>query len=213
MALESATYPNQLVATNPTLADPKGQGDDHIRMIKRVIQSTFPQLTGPVELTQAQLNILATPNLFVQPGMIVMWSGNLSGLPVGWALCNGVGTITGGLSIPDMRDRFIIGAGASYANRTIGGTFSHNHALSVAITPTALTIDQIPPHTHDVPATWYDGANGNYSHFVTDNPYLATTNPTSSKGGGAPHTHGVSSSIGEAAHIPPFMAIGFIIKL
>src|SRR3546814_14681784 len=61
-------------------------------------------------------------------------------------LCNGVGTISTGESVPDLRDKFILGAGASAAVRAVGGTSTHTHALSVAITPTALTIDQIPAH-------------------------------------------------------------------
>jgi len=56
MGLEAATYPSQLVATNPTAGDPKSQGDDHIRMLKTVLQSTLPNITGAITATQAQLN-------------------------------------------------------------------------------------------------------------------------------------------------------------
>lgn len=42
MGLESATYISQLTATNPTGGDQKGQGDDHLRLIKAVLQATFP---------------------------------------------------------------------------------------------------------------------------------------------------------------------------
>lgn len=213
MALESATYINQLVATNPTGADPKGAGDDHIRMLKNVLKSTFPNLTGAVTMTQAQLNQLGTPNLFVQPGMIVMWSGNLSALPAGWLLCNGVGTISTGESVPDMRDRFIVGAGLSFANRAVGGSATHTHALSVAITPTALTIDQIPAHSHDVIATQFNGENGIKNFMVTDFAFGNYPVQTTAAGSGNAHTHAVSSSLGAAVnHLPPFMAMGFIIK-
>mgnify|MGYP003527062657 CR=1 FL=1 len=56
MGLESASYPNQLVATNPTGSDPKSTADDHIRLLKSVIQATFPNLTGAVTLSQTDLN-------------------------------------------------------------------------------------------------------------------------------------------------------------
>jgi hypothetical protein len=39
MSLESATKVSELVATNPTGSDPKSQGDDHLRMIKLVLQN------------------------------------------------------------------------------------------------------------------------------------------------------------------------------
>lgn len=214
MALESATFINQLVSSNPTGADPKGAGDDHIRLIKNVLKSSFPNLTGAVTMTQAQLNQLGTPNLFVQPGMIVMWSGALNALPAGWLLCNGTGTISTGLSVPDLRDKFIGGAGASWAVRQVGGSFGHTHPLSVAITPTALDISQIPSHSHDVIATQFNGENGVMQYMVTDYAFGNYPIQTTAVGSGAAHTHGVSSSLGgDVFHIPPFMALGFIIKV
>ena len=42
MALESASWVTQLVDTNPTATDPVSQGDDHLRMIKTVLQNSFP---------------------------------------------------------------------------------------------------------------------------------------------------------------------------
>jgi len=59
MPLEVATYINQLDAANPTATDPKSQGDDHLRLLKAVLQANFPNLTGAVTPTQAQLNYLA----------------------------------------------------------------------------------------------------------------------------------------------------------
>lgn len=62
MALESATYISQLVATNPVVGDPVGQGDDHLRLLKTVLQAQFPNFTAAVlNSTQAQLDaVIAT---------------------------------------------------------------------------------------------------------------------------------------------------------
>ena len=49
MSLESATTIAQLVASNPTPTDPKSQGDDHLRLIKSVLQNSFPNFTGPID--------------------------------------------------------------------------------------------------------------------------------------------------------------------
>lgn len=46
MALESTTNVNGLVSTNPTAGDAKSQGDDHLRLIKSVLKTTFPNLAG-----------------------------------------------------------------------------------------------------------------------------------------------------------------------
>lgn len=56
MALESATFINGLVASNPTSTDALAQADDHLRLIKSTIKATFPNITGAVTATHTQLN-------------------------------------------------------------------------------------------------------------------------------------------------------------
>ncbi|XAI96490.1 putative tail fiber protein [Microcystis phage Mel-JY34] len=46
MALESATFLEELVGTNPTGSDNRSEGDDHIRLVKSVLKSTLPGLAG-----------------------------------------------------------------------------------------------------------------------------------------------------------------------
>jgi hypothetical protein len=55
MALESTTYIDGLVSTNPTGTDPRSQGDDHIRLVKSSVKATFPALTGAVTSTHTEL--------------------------------------------------------------------------------------------------------------------------------------------------------------
>ena len=49
MALESATYIDGLVITNPTGSDPISRGDDHIRLIKTVLKNSLPNITTVTE--------------------------------------------------------------------------------------------------------------------------------------------------------------------
>jgi len=56
MGLETGTYINDLVATNPLGTDPKSAGDDHIRLIKATLKATFPNITGAMTKTQTELN-------------------------------------------------------------------------------------------------------------------------------------------------------------
>ena len=58
MALESTTYIDGLVTTNPTGTDPRSQGDDHIRLVKSTVKATFPNLTGAVTATHTELNLI-----------------------------------------------------------------------------------------------------------------------------------------------------------
>lgn len=60
MALENGTYINSLNANNPAITDQIDQGDDHIRLIKSTIKSTFPSITGAVTLSHTQINALET---------------------------------------------------------------------------------------------------------------------------------------------------------
>ena len=48
MALETGEYIGNLVATNPTPADPKSQGDDHLRLIKSTLQNSFAGIEGMI---------------------------------------------------------------------------------------------------------------------------------------------------------------------
>jgi hypothetical protein len=57
MALEVGTHIDDLDQTNPVSTDGIGQADDHIRLIKKTILNTFPNITGPVLATQVELNL------------------------------------------------------------------------------------------------------------------------------------------------------------
>lgn len=73
-----------------------------------------------------------TTYYMVPRGAIIMWSGPLSSLPSGWALCNGNN------GTPDLTNRFILSvANASENPGETGGTHSQT-----------LSISQLPSHTH-----------------------------------------------------------------
>lgn len=79
MALETATYIEDLVDTNPTGTDNINAGDDHLRLIKSVLQSQFPNLG------QAAMNLQAdTINAMI--GMIGAFAAAPGG---GWLACDG----------------------------------------------------------------------------------------------------------------------------
>ena len=52
----------------------------------------------------------------VPSGCILLWSGSTGSVPSGWLLCDGTN------GTPDLRDRFIIGAGNNYAVNATGGS-------------------------------------------------------------------------------------------
>jgi microcystin-dependent protein len=142
MALETGTYIDDLVATNPAATDALSAADDHIRLIKSTIKATFPNITGPVTSTQAVLNTT------FPAGGIVIWSGAEAAIPTGWVLCNGSN------STPDLREKFVMGAGTTAVNTT-GGT----NSLTIATA-------NLPSHTHAISLT--SGAGGSHTHSISD---------------------------------------------
>ena len=125
MSLESATYINGLDPANPLGSDPLSDADGHLRLLKATLKATFPNITGPVTATQGSLN---SP---FPTGGIILWSGSIASVPTGWLLCNGAS------GTPDLRDRFVVGAGNGYAVGATGG------AATVA-----LSIANLPSHNH-----------------------------------------------------------------
>lgn len=110
-------------------------------------------MTGPLVLPgNPTLALQAAPKQYVDAifpsGGIIMWSGSIASIPATWALCDGTN------GTPDLRDRFVVGAGSTYAVGATGGATSattssngaHTHTGNTG--STALTTNQIPGHTH-----------------------------------------------------------------
>jgi microcystin-dependent protein len=102
----------------------------------------------------------------IPSGIILLWSGSTASIPSGWVLCNGSN------STPDLRDRFVVGAGSTYAVNATGG------ANTVTLDAT-----MIPAHTHTVSATGTTGGqSANHTHT-----FSGTTSGQSNT-----HSHAVS---------------------
>lgn len=107
-------------------------------------------LAAIAQSLQAIQNTLQTLTAFTvsMKGVIVMWSGSADNIPEGWALCDGTN------GTPDLRDRFIVGAGREYAVGDTGG------AKEVT-----LTTAQMPKHSH----TGSTNSAGSHTHTGTTN--------------------------------------------
>lgn len=57
-------------------------------------------------------------------GFIALWRGSIGSIPDGWHLCDGSN------GTPDLRDRFVVGAGVSYSPDDTGGAVSHSHTFT-----------------------------------------------------------------------------------
>lgn len=158
-------------------------------------------------------------------GSIIMWSGSPGSVPTGWSLCDGTN------STPDLRNRFIIGAGGSYNHSTIGGTkdavvVSHTHTATVSDPGHNHALTD-PGHTHAVRGTInlvglddgvldgsYRRGSGQERNPEDRSTQSATTgisiNASSTGIGVNIASSGVS---GTDANLPPYYALCFIMKV
>ena len=198
-----------------------------------------PTLTGvpraPTAAFGTNTTQLATTAFVQQNGVpvggIIMWSGTIANIPQGYALCNGSN------GTPDLRDKFIIGAGSTYAPAATGGSATvtlleanlpaHTHAF----TGTAATggshnhtVTDVG-HTHSLTAGYYPGGNAgagnNGNGWGCSNSNL-TTGSNSSSGitlaAHAGHTHditGTNANTGSGTAfsiLPPYFALAYIMR-
>lgn len=158
------------------------------------------RITGTLNLSSGRLEMPAQSTItiggvsaVIPSGVIVMWSGNASNIPAGWVLCDG------GNGAPDLRDRFIVGAGHEYTPGNIGGEKE-----------VKLTQDQMPAHAHQFPgddelatrANWGSYKIGPFGNYDAD----------SSKGSSQMYWTSVAGGDKPHENRPPYYALCFIMK-
>ena len=127
-------------------------------------------------------------------GGIIMWSGASAAVPSGWHLCDGSG------GTPDLRDRFIVGAGSSYAVAATGGSnAAHAHGVSIGVSGSASGSTCNPAGVDEHTLSGLTGMGGNHNHATsgTSGTPSATNNLTTGGGntyatGG--HTHSLAGT-------------------
>jgi microcystin-dependent protein len=139
----------------------------------------------------------------VPTGVIVMWSGSIATIPSGWALCNGSN------GTPDLRNRFIVGAGSTYSVADTGGTAD---AVVVSHTHTATSTVTDPGHIHNIYYVALGGGGGSAAVLDT----VGTNQPstvTATTGITVATTNSSTGVSGTNANLPPYYALAYIIKL
>lgn len=163
-------------------------------------------------------------------GFIIIWSGSQASIPSGWQLCDGSN------GTPDLRGKFVVGAGSTYAVNATGGgvnlahthtptqaatdaaTFSHTHTQSATGSESSHT--HVVSLTTGVPSSTLVTVTGGFSHASGTHTHTITavnagtshthTNPTSDSGG-ASHTHTSSTTDSQlTTYLPPYYALCFI---
>jgi microcystin-dependent protein len=139
-------------------------------------------------------------------GGIIMWSGSVASIPSGWALCNGSN------GTPDLRNRFVVGAGSTYAVNATGGSAD---AIVVSHTHTATSTVTDPGHTHAITPSIDNasGTDGNSQRVSGGNSVGAISIVSATTGITVSTTNASAGTSGTNANLPPYYALAYIMKL
>jgi hypothetical protein len=156
---------------------------------------TYDNLYGIIGATPPA----ATP---IPSGGIFLWSGSIGSIPAGYVLCNGSN------GTPDLRDRFVVGAGSTYAVDATGGSAN---AIVVSHTHTATSVVTDPGHTHP---TTVGGTGTTYQRYGQGSTDLAGSGDTTSNTTGitVATTVATAGTSGTNANLPPYYALCYIMK-
>jgi len=161
-------------------------------------------------VTQSEFALLSGQTSLVPAGVILLWSGSIASIPSGWNLCDGTN------GTPDLRNRFVVAAGDTYAVGATGGADSvtldasqmpaHTHTFSGSTNTTGA-------HTHTVAA---GNSSGGSNIITTGNARSNDTSYTTSSAGDHSHTFsGTTASTGGGGsheNRPPYYALAYIQK-
>jgi len=202
-----ATYTdvNGLIAnTNPIILGTDGRPPSEIWLqdgyfYKFVLTDSSDVVIQTYDNLYGIIGTAPTPATPTPAGVIVLWSGSIGSIPAGWALCNGNN------GTPDLRNRFIVGAGSTYSVDATGGSAD---AIVVSHTHTATVTD--PGHNHDYDRTDFVGTPGlaGGSNFTAQEVATATTTETT----GISVTNASAGTSGTNANLPPYYALCYIMK-
>lgn len=200
MAIETATFLDDLNPAQPTRDDFLYEGDDHIALLKLVLQNTFTNADQAFDMSLILGGI--TP-----VGGIIAFVGEVA--PAGWGICDGseYDLIAGGTIVsPNISGKVLLGAvpgdpdyglgqsssvltqnvvsatgGAHAHTGTTTGAGAHNHTITGS---TVLSVDNMPAHNH---------GGGNHTHG--SDKWLTDEDQHADNGSG-------SKQIGDSALIP-----------
>ena len=169
-------------------------------------------------------------------GGVILWNDLIANIPTGWQLCDGTN------GTPDLRDKFVVGAGSSYSVGDTGGSNqitltspelpSHTHPAPASVDAAndhvhSRSTGSTPSHSHPANGGWTGGGPvavggpgaGRIGNNVPSTSPAGSHGHNFSMGSAGDHTHPVSVEVNPAgagdAHEnrPPFYAIAFIIRV
>lgn len=177
-----------------------------ILKINKLTQKQYDTAKLNGKINDNELYVIPENNTssIIPSGLIMMYYGNT--IPDGWALCDGTN------GTPDLRNRFIIGAGDTYTSGDVGGETSHAHKYKIGFRPyfgglTGEDADAIM--IYDYTTNSYKNAEvtstneqtrvntGITNQYITETPIFMST----------------EANVSTTSNMPPYYALCYIMKL
>jgi hypothetical protein len=207
-----ATYTDingNIANANPIVLDASGRSATEIWLsygffYKFVLKDSSGVTIGTYDNIYGIVGVQTAVGTTIPAGMISLWYGAIGSVPAGWYLCDGSN------GTPDLRDRFVVGAGSTYSVSQTGGS---TDAIVVTHTHTATSTSVVtdPGHLHSInnTTTLGGGLMGSGSGpSGSTNTNSATTGVTVA----TTTTNANAGTSGTNANLPPYYALAYVMK-
>ena len=204
----NGTVPN----ANPIVLDASGRSATQVWLTygyfyKFVLKNAAGETIGTYDNIYGIVGVQTAVGTTIPTGMISLWYGSIGSVPAGWYLCDGSN------GTPDLRDRFIVGAGSTYSVNATGGSadasvVAHTHTATSASTVTdpghLHTWGAVPSNTTGSNSRSYreGGADGNQNTSTATTGITVATSTTVNSAGVA----------GTNLNLPPYYALAYVMK-
>jgi hypothetical protein len=204
-----ATYTDNagLIAnTNPIILGTDGRPPSEIWLLegyyyKFILKTSADVTIQTYDNLYGIIGVAPTPATPTPSGVIVLWSGSIGSIPAGWYLCNGSN------GTPDLRDRFVVGAGSTYAVDATGGS-----ANAIVVSHTHTATSTVPDHDHDVTVAGLFNQAAGYGPPGGSSAGGSATFTTTSESLTITTTVDTAGTSGTNANLPPYYALCYIQK-
>lgn len=171
------------------------------------VLTAIDPITAKIETASQSVNVTPSlPEQWIPSGTILMWTGR-EPIPSGFVLCDGSN------GTPDLRDRFILGAGTTAPHDSDSPTHTHQF-LSRTFT---FTVSDAGLHRHPFPSAWSgcECQGGSNTGIDINGPW----DNTSTQDGGE-HTHSMpvvalangTTTVNSPTMCPRWFALLYIMK-
>jgi hypothetical protein len=193
--------------TNPIVLGTDGRTPNEIWLTygynyKFVLQDAVSSTIATYDNLYGILGTIPASGSTLPSGCIILWSGAIGSIPSGYVICDGNN------GTPDLRNKFVVGAGNTYSVNQTGGSAD---SIVVSHTHTATSVVTDPGHVHGLYAAQGDAVGGSGANAA----YRGTpgANTSSAVTGITVATTNASTGVSATnANLPPYYALAYIMK-